>query len=128
EGAGAAAAVKTGEEIVDGGVDAMPHAQPAILPPALREAGLLANFVRIPKEDLAGDGEDQGVAEALKQRSQKAGVHAHVVVEQHHDFVPGGANTRIGTTAEAQVARKREERDLRERGPDEVGAAVRGGG
>ncbi len=126
EGAGPAAAVETGEEIVDGGVDAMPHAQAAILPPALGETGLLADFVRVREEDLAGDGEDLGIAEAFEQRSEKAGGHAHVVVEQHHDAVPGGANTRIGTTAEAQIARQREERDLRERGSDEIGAAVGG--
>src|ERR1019366_5028175 len=102
EGAGPAAAIETGEEIVDGGVDAMPHAQAAVLPPALGQTGLLANFVRVGEENLAGDREDQGIAEAFEQWSEKAGVHAHVAVEQHHDFVPGGANTRIGTTAEAQ--------------------------
>jgi len=56
--------------------------------------------------------------------ARKVGSHAHVAVEQHHDVVPGGANTRIGTTAEAQIARQCDELDLRERGPDEIGAAV----
>ena len=62
EGAGSAAAVEAGKQTVDGRVDAMPHAQAAILPPALRQAGFFAQLGRVAKEDLAGDGEDAFVA------------------------------------------------------------------
>src|SRR5579864_124876 len=57
ERAGAAAAVETGIELTDFGLDAMPYAESSLQPPALRQAGFFARLVGIGKEDLAGDGE-----------------------------------------------------------------------
>src|SRR5579862_6018078 len=85
EGAGSAAAVEAGEEIGDAVVDAVSDAQRAILPPALREAGLLTLSGGIAEENLAGDGEDGGVGEAIEERLQEAEIDAHVAVEEHDD-------------------------------------------
>src|ERR1039458_9502729 len=52
EGTASAAAVEAGEEIVDLFVDAMAHAQHAILPPALGEAGFFADLGGVAEEDL----------------------------------------------------------------------------
>ena len=95
-------------------VDAVADAQAAVLPPALGEAGLFAELGRVAEEDLAGDGEDFGVVEALQQRRQKIGRHAHVAVQQHDDVVLGGAEAGIGAAAEAQILGQREHRDVRE--------------
>ena len=114
EGAAAAAAVEAGEEVVDRVVDAVADAQAAVLPPALREAGLLAELGRVAEEDLAGDGEDLGIAEAFQQRRQEIRRHAHVAVQQHHDVVLGGAEAGIGAAAEAQVLRAGRARSPRE--------------
>jgi len=51
----------------------MPDAQAAILPPALRETGLLADFVRIREEDLAGDGETWGSRKPSSKGARKPG-------------------------------------------------------
>src|SRR5579862_1020307 len=59
EGAASAAAIKAGEKPVDRAVVAMAYAQHAILPPALGEAGFLAEFGRIPQENLTRNGEYQ---------------------------------------------------------------------
>ena len=120
EGAGAAAAVEAREEIGDGGVDAMAHAQAAILPPALREAGLLAELVGVAEEDLAGDGEDAGIAEAFEQRRKEIGGHAHVAVEQHDDVVFGGAEAGVRAAAEAEILVERDQFHLRESSADDT--------
>ncbi len=65
ESAAAAAAVEAGVEIVDCAIDAVANSQAAVLPPALREAGLLADLGCIGEEDLARHGEDFGIAEAF---------------------------------------------------------------
>ena len=103
EGATSAAAVEAGKQVVDRVVDAVTHAQAAVLPPALREAGLFAELGRVGEEDLAGDGEDLGIAEAFQQRRQKIRSHAHVAVQQDDDLVLRGAEAGIGAAAEAQV-------------------------
>ena len=105
EGAASAAAVEAGKEVVDRVVDAVADAQAAVLPPALREAGFFADFGRVGEEDLAGDGEDFGIAEALQQRRQEIGSHPHVAVQQDHDVVLRRAEAGIGSAAEAQVLR-----------------------
>ena len=86
----------------------MAHAQAAVLPPALRQAGLLADLGRVAEEDLAGDGEDLGIGEAFQQRRQEIGGHAHVAVQQHDDVVLGGAEAGVGAAAEAQILRQRQ--------------------
>ena len=126
EGAAAAAAVEAGVEIVDCAVDAVAYAQAAVLPPALRKAGLLADLGCIGEENLAGDGEDFGIAEALEQRRQEIGSHPHVAVQQHHDVVLRGAEAGIRSAAEAQVLRQREHRHIGKRCPQKIGAAIRG--
>src|SRR5690348_12338308 len=88
ESAAPAAAVEAGIEIVDCPVDAVAYAQAAILPPALREARLFADLGRVGEEDLAGNGEDFGIAEAFEQRRKKIGSHSHVAVQQDYDVVP----------------------------------------
>ena len=108
EGATSAAAVEAGKEVVDCVVDAMAHAQAAVLPPALRQAGLFADFGRIGEEDLAGYREDFGIAEAFQQRRQEVRSHSHVAVQQHHDVVLRRAEAGIRSAAEAQVLRQRE--------------------
>ena len=122
----AAAAVEAGIQIVDCAVDAVAYAQAAILPPALRKAGLLADLGGIAEENLAGDGEDLGIAEALQQRRQEIGSHPHVAVQQHHDVVLRGAEAGIGAAAEAQVLRQRQHRHIGKRRPQKIGAAIRG--
>ena len=111
EGAGAAAAVEAGKQIADRGVDAVAHAQAAVLPPALRQAGLFAHLGRVAEEDLAGDRENFGIAEAFEQRRQEIRRHPHVAVQQHHDVVPGGAEPGVRSAAEAQVLRQRQHLD-----------------
>ena len=50
---------------------AVPHAQPAVLPPALRQAGLFAAACRVAEEDLAGHREYLVIGEAIQQRREE---------------------------------------------------------
>ena len=124
ECARAAAAIEAGEEIGHRIVDAMTHAQAAVFPPALREPTLFAQLRRIAEEDLAGDGEDIGIAKPFEQRRQKIGRDAHVAVEQNDDGVRRGLEARIRTAAESKVARQRYQLDLREVRAHEIGRAI----
>src|SRR5205823_6505379 len=78
ERAGAAAAVEAGIEVGDSRIDAVTHAERAVLPPALRQPSLLAELEGIGKEYLAGHGEDLLVGEAGEQRREEIAVDTHV--------------------------------------------------
>ena len=104
----------------------MAHAQAAILPPALRQAGFFAQLGRVGEEDLAGDGEHIGVVEAFQQRREEIGRHPHIAVQQDHDVVFRRAESGVGAAAESQVARQRHQLDLRETGADKLRAAICG--
>ena len=122
EGAGTAAAVEAREEIRHARVDSVAHAQTAVFPPALREAGFLAELGGVAEKDLAGDGEDAGVAEAVEKRRQKIGGHAHVAIQQHHDAVFRRAEAGVGASTEAQVLFEGKQLYLGEGCADEIRA------
>ncbi len=106
ECARAPAAIKAREEAIDGGIFAMAHAQPAILPPAFGQARFFAALRFVAEENLAGDGEDRVIREAREQRREEVRLHAHIGVEQHDDIVLRRAKPGIRTAAEAQVFRQ----------------------
>ena len=81
----------------------MAHAQRAILPPALSQAGFFAALRRVAEEDLAGDGEHRFVGEAGEQRREEIRLDAHVAVQQHDDIVLRGAESGVRAAAEAEV-------------------------
>src|SRR5262249_50875949 len=87
EGAASAAAVEAREELGDAGINAVAHAQTAILPPALGEAGFFTELVRVAEKNLAGYGEDVGVRKTFQERSEEVGRNPHVAVEQYDDVV-----------------------------------------
>ena len=87
--------------------------QPAILPPCLRQPGLFAALGFVAQEDLAGDGEDAVIGEAVEQRLQKIRLHPHVAVQQHHDVVLRGTEARVRAAAEAQILFERKQLHLR---------------
>ena len=70
------------------------------------QAGLFAAFRGIAEEDLAGDGEDGFIGEAIKERREKIGLDPHVAVQQHYDIVFRGAKSGIRTAAEAEILRQ----------------------
>ena len=124
ECARAAAAVEAREQIGHGWVDAVAHAQSAVFPPALREAGFLAKLGGVAEKDLARDGEDAGFAEAIEKRRQKIRGHAHVAVQQDDDAVLRGAEARVRSAAEAEILFQRDQLHLGKSPADELGAAV----
>jgi hypothetical protein len=81
----------------------MPHFQAAILPPALRQAGLFAQLGRVAKEDLARDGEDTLVAEAFEERREEVRRYLHVAVQQHHDVVLRSAESGVRAATEPEI-------------------------
>ena len=117
ERARSTAAVEAGKQPGDRRVGAMTHAQCAVLPPALREAGLLADLAGIREKDLAGDGEHGRVGEAFEQRREKTRLHAHVVIEEHNDIVLRLTEARVRAATEAEVPLQGHQSDLREMGP-----------
>ena len=125
EGARSAAAVETGIQILYRRVVAVPDAQAAVLPPPLRQPGLLAQFRRVAEKDLAGHRENIRVAKAFDQGREKPLVHPHIAVQQDDDIVPRLAKPGIRSTAEAQVLRKRQHPHGRECGSHKLRAAVR---
>src|SRR5579862_7499484 len=87
ESAGTSAAIEAGKSFRDRRVYAMPHAQAAILPPALRQPGLFPKLGGVAEKNLTGNGKDFFVREAREKRREKIRLHAHVAVEQHDDVV-----------------------------------------
>ncbi len=126
EGARSSAPVEARKQLVDVRFHSMPHLKPALLPPAFRQTGLFADFIRVGEKDLAGDRKGVFILEAGQQRRQEIAFHPHVAVEQHHDVVLGGSKSGVGAASEAQVVRQREHLYLRKTLPDELSAAVLG--
>jgi len=126
ESAASAAAVEAGKEVRHRRVVAMTHAQGAVLPPGLRQAGFFAQLVGVGEEDLAGDREYVRIAKALQQRHQKIRRHPHIAVQQHHDIVLRRAKAGVGAAPESQVARQRLQVHLREVGAQVLRAAIGG--
>src|SRR5579871_4007184 len=126
EGAGSAAAVKARIRFRDRGVDAVTHAQAAILPPALREPGFLAQFRRIAEEDLARNREDFFVRERSEKWREKIRLDAHVAIEQHNDVVLRRAKAFVGAASETEIPLERQHADLRKVRPQEIRAAIVG--
>ncbi len=83
-------------------------------PPAFRQAGFLAEFVGVGKEDLASDGEGLVVGEPGQERREEIGFHPHVAVEQHDNVVLRGTEARIGAAAKSEILIQREDAHLRE--------------
>jgi len=57
------------------------HADTAVLPPALRQPSLFANFIGVAEKDLAGNGEDAGICKSFEQRRDEIGRDAHIAVQ-----------------------------------------------
>ena len=93
---------------MDGVVYSMARSQAAIFPPALRQASLFAKLVRIAEENLARNGKDFLIGEAIQQRLQKTSLHTHVAIEQHHHVVRSSAEPRVRSAPEAEVLGERE--------------------
>ncbi len=102
----------------------MAHAQAAILPPALRQAGFFAQLGRVAEEDLAGDGEHIGVVEAFQQRREEIGRHPHIAIQQDHDFVFRRAESGVRSAAESQVRGSATSLTCGKRGAHELRAAI----
>ena len=71
--------------------------QPCVRPVSSRR------LAGIAEKDLAGDGEDFVVGEAVEQRREEIGLDAHVAVQQHDDVVPRGAKAGVRSAAEAEI-------------------------
>src|ERR1700719_2323624 len=100
ECAGSAAPVKAGERFCNRGVNPMPDAQAAVLPPALRQPGFFPQFRRIAEENLARDREYLFVGESVEQRGEEIRLNAHVAIEQHDHVVFRAAKACIRRSSE----------------------------
>ena len=115
ERARSAAAVETRIRAVDGRLDAMPHPQASLVPPAFGEPGFFAQLGWIGKMNLAGDREHLFVREAIEKGREKIALHAHVAVEQDDDVVARMLESAIRSAAEAEIFVERDQADLGKR-------------
>jgi hypothetical protein len=102
----------------------MADPQPALLPPALREACLFPPALRIAEEDLAGNRKDPRIAEPLEERRQEIRRNPHVAVQQNHHIVLRGLDAGIRAATKAEVPLEHHHPHLGEALADEIGAAV----
>ncbi len=104
EGARTAAAVKAGEQP---GRRPRPtrwrtRSAPSCHQPWVRPVSSRA-FAGSLKKIWQETAKTAGSAKPSSSGARKSGVHAHVVIEQNHDVVPGGAEARVRAAAEAEV-------------------------
>ncbi len=117
ECARSATAIEAGEQavgtligtLIELGIFAMAYSQPAILPPAMGQAGFFAALRTLPEEDLAGYRKNLIIGESGEKRRGDAGFDAHVVVQEYDDIVLRSSHARVRTAAEAKVFGKREQ-------------------
>src|SRR5262249_25956826 len=125
ERARSAAPVETRIEIRDRRVLAMPHTQPAVLPPCLSKSGLLARLAGIAEEDLAGYGEHIRIAESFEQWREEIRLDPHIAVEEHDHVVARFAESRVRSAAKSEIGGQRQHADRGECRAYKVGAAIR---